>query len=111
MLEKWRVIPIFANTSIHAEDGLLDTKLDLTGFLAAKMKISLSLTPGSGDNIKEFMKKIDDDVAHMSSLLSSLSKLSTLRQVLKSTKAIMDQFSQVVHLSFIIVNRLIDVIR
>ena len=74
--------------------------MDLTGSLAAKMKIAISLIPGSGDNtIEEFMKKVDDDVSHMSSLPSSLSKLSTLGQVLKSTKDIMDQFSQVVHLS------------
>jgi hypothetical protein len=57
------------------------------------------------------MKKVDDDVGRMSSLPSNL---STLGQVLKLTKAIMDQFSQVVHLSslnLIIVNRLIEVIR
>ena len=60
------------------------------------MKIAFSLTPGSGDNIKEFMKRVDDDVSHMSSLPSSL---TTLGQVLKSTKAIMDQVSQVVPMS------------
>ena len=60
------------------------------------MKIAFSLTPGSGDNIKEFMKKVDDDVSHMSSLPSGL---TTLGQVLKSTKAIMDQVSQVVPMS------------
>ena len=78
------------------------------------MKIALSLIPGSGDNIKEFMKKVEDDVSHMSSLPSSFSKLSTLGQVLKSTKDIMDQFSQVVHfssLNLIIANKLIEVIR
>ena len=63
------------------------------------MKIALSLVPGSGHNIEEFMKKVDDDVSHMSSLPSSFSKLSVLGQVLKSTKDIMDKFSQVVHLS------------
>ena len=74
--------------------------MDLTGSLAAKMKIAFSLIPGSGDNtIEEFMKRVDDDVSRMNSLPSSLSELSTLGQVLKSTKDIMDQFSQVVHLS------------
>ena len=61
--------------------------------LAAKMKIACSLIPGSGDIIKEFMKRVDDDVSHMRSLPSSL---STLGQVLKVTKAIMDRVSQVV---------------
>ena len=41
------------------------------------------------------MKRVDDDVGRMSGLPSNL---STLGQVLKLTKAIMDQFSQVVHL-------------
>ena len=104
---------MFANTCMHAEDDLLDTSSDLTdkeGILAAKMKIDLSRISGSGDNIEEFMKKVDDDVSLMSSLPSNL---STLGQVLKLTKAIMDQFSQVVHLSSLnlIANRLIDVIR
>ena len=73
----------------------------------------MSLVPASGDNIKEFMKKVDDDVSHMSSL-SVPSSLSTLGQILKSTKAIMDQVSQVVHLSSlnpIMANELIEVIR
>ena len=59
------------------------------------MKIVLSPISGSVDNIEEFMKKVDDDVGFMSSLPSNL---STLGQVLKFTKAIMDQLSQVVHL-------------
>ena len=102
---------MFANAHTHAEDDLLDSSFDLTdkkGILAAKMKIVLSRISGSGDNIEEFMKKVDDDVSRMSSLPSNL---STLVQVLKSTKAIMDQFSQVVHLSrlnLIIINRLIE---
>ena len=62
------------------------------------MKIILSRTSGSGDNIEELMKKVDDDVSLMNSLPVP-SNLSTLGQVLKLTKAIMDQFSQVVHLS------------
>ena len=88
---------MFANTCAYAEDDLLDTSLDLTGFLAAKMKIALSLIPvsGSGDNIKEFMTKVDENVG----LMSSLPNLSTLGQVLGLTKAIMDQVSKVVHLS------------
>ena len=60
------------------------------------MKILLSSVSGSVDNIEEFMKKVDDDVRLMSSLPSNL---STLGQVLKLTKTIMDQFSQVVHFS------------
>jgi hypothetical protein len=90
---------VFANTCIHTEYDLLDSSFDLTdkeGIVTAKMKIVLSLIPGSGDNIKEFMKRVDDNVSHMSSLPSSL---STLAQVLKSTKAIMDRVSQVIHLS------------
>ena len=83
-----------------ANDNLLDNSVDLTdreGILAAKMKIVLSPpTSGSDDNIKEFMKKVDDDVSPMSSLPSNL---SILGQVLQLTKAIMDKFSQVVHLS------------
>ena len=103
---------MFAKGSIHAEDDPLDTNFELTNkgvVLAAKMKIAFSLVPGSGDNIKEFMKKVDDDVSHMSSLQVP-SSLSTLGQVLKLTKAIMDQVSKVVHLSSlnpIIANELI----
>ena len=98
------------------KDDPLDTSFELTDkgvVLAAKMRIALSLVPGSGDNIKEFMKRVDDDVSHMTSLPFP-SSLSTLRQILKSTKAIMDQVSQVVHLSClnpIIANELMEVIR
>ena len=60
------------------------------------MKILLSSVSGSVDNIEEFTKKVDDDVRLMSSLPSNL---STLGLVLKLTKTIMDQFSQVVHFS------------
>ena len=77
---------MFTNASIHAEGGLLDTILELTDICVvflAKMKITFSLLPGSGDNIKELMKRVDDDVSHMSSLPTSL---STLAQVLKSTR-------------------------
>ena len=91
---------MFANACIHAEDDLPDTSFDLTdkeGILAAKMKIVLSRISGSGDNIEEFMKKVNDDASLMSSLPRNL---STLGQVLKLTKAIMDRVSQVVHLFF-----------
>ena len=87
---------MFANTCAHAEYNLLDTSFDLTdkeGIVSAEMKIVLSLIPGSGDDIKDFMKRVDDDVSHISSLPSSL---STIWQILKSTKAIMDRVSQVV---------------
>ena len=91
---------MFANVSLHANGDFLDTGFELTDkgvVLAAKVKIALSLTPGSGDdNIKEFMKRVEEDVSHISSLPSSL---KTLGQVLKSTKAIMDQVSKVVHIS------------
>ena len=89
---------MFSKACIHSKDDLLETSFELTDkgvILAAKMKIAFSLTPGSGDNIKDFMKRVDEDVSHMSSLPSSL---MTLGQVLKSTKAIMDRVSQVVHL-------------
>ena len=85
---------MFANVFIYTEDDFLDVSFDLTdkeGILAAKMKIVLSNTSGSGDNIEEFMKKVDDDVSLMRSLPVP-SNLSTLGQVLKLTKAIMDQF-------------------
>ena len=92
---------MFTNTCMHSEDDVLDTSFDLTdseGNLAAKMKIVLSRisASGSGDNVEEFMKKVDGDVSLMSSPPSSL---STFVQILKLTKAIMDQVSQVVHLS------------
>ena len=107
---------MFVNACIHAKGNSLDTSFDLTdkkGIITAKMKIVLSGVSRSGDNdsIEEFMKKVDDDVSHLRSLPSSL---STLGQVLKVTKAIMDRVSQVVQLSsliFIIVNRLIEAIR
>ena len=89
---------MFANACIHAEDDFLDASLDLTnkeGILAAKMKIALSPISGSGDYIEEFMKKVDGDVRNM----SSLPTLQTLGQVLQITRKIMDNVSQVVHLS------------
>ena len=91
---------MFAYVCICAkvEGNLLDTSFDLTdkeGILAAKMKINFSRISGSVDNIEEFMK-VDDDVGLMSSLPVPIN-FSTLGQVLKLTKAIIDQFSQVVH--------------
>ena len=86
---------------IFAEDDFIDTSFELTDkgvVLTAKIKIAFSLIPVSDDNIKEFMKRVDDDISNMKSL-SLPSSLSTLGQVLKSTKAIMDKVSQVVHLS------------
>ena len=97
--------------SFTLKNEFLDTSFELMDkdvVLAAKIKIAFSLIHESGDNIKEFMKRVDDDVSHMSSLPSSL---STLGQVLKSTKAIMDKVSQVIYLSNLIVNWLIEVIR
>ena len=72
--------------------------------------MAFSFIPGSGDNvIEEFMKRVDDDVSHMSNPPS----LSTFQQILKSTKAIMDQVSKVVQLSCLnlIINWLIEAIR
>jgi hypothetical protein len=62
------------------------------------MKILLSDISGSVDNIEEFLKKADDNVGRMGSLPSNLT-LGQIGQVLKSTKAIMDQFTKVVHLT------------
>ena len=91
---------MFTIAPIHAEDDFIDTSFELTDdvVLTAKIKIPFSLIPVSNDNIKEFMKRVDDDVGHMKSL-SVPSSLSTIGQVLMSTKAIMDQVSKVVHLS------------
>ena len=104
---------MFGNASIRSEDDFLDTSLELTDkgvVLTVKIKIAFSLIPGSDDYIKEFMKRVDDDANHMNSLSLS-SSLSTLGQVLKTTKAIMDKVSQVVHFSSLIdVIQLIEVI-
>ena len=82
---------------IFAEDDFIDASFELTDkgvVLTAKIKIAFSLIPVSDDNIKEFMKRVDDDISNMKSL-SVPSSLSTLGQVLISTKAIMDQVSKV----------------
>jgi hypothetical protein len=104
---------MFSNACIHAEDDLLDISFDLTdkeGILAAKMKISLSCISRSGVYIEEIMKMVDDhEVALMSRLPNNL---TTLGEVLQLTKALMDQFSQVVHLSRLnLIIALIEVIR
>ena len=67
---------MLVNASIHAEDYLLDTSFELTVKGVVKMKIAISLILGSGDNIKEIMKRVDDDVSHMSSLPTCLSTLA-----------------------------------
>lgn len=84
------------NPSHHAEDDFELT--DKGEVLTSKMKIAFSLIPGCNDNIKDFIKRVVDDVNHMNSL-SLPSSMSTLGQVLKASKAIMDQVSQVVHFS------------
>jgi len=61
------------------------------------MKIALSPTSESDDDIKEFMEKVDADVSRLSSNDAVLSTASALGQVLQVTKIIMDQISQVRH--------------
>ena len=83
---------MFANASIHTEDDLLDIGFDLMneeGIVSAKMKIVLSCSSRFGGDIEEFVNKIgyEDGISR------------TLGQVLRLTKAIMDRFPQVVHLS------------
>jgi hypothetical protein len=70
------------------------------------MKILLSGISGSVDNIEEFLKKVDDNVDRTSRLPSTLSTIGQIGH-LTSTKAIMDQFTKVVHLclNLIILNR------
>jgi len=59
------------------------------------MKIALSPTSESDDDIKEFMEKVDADVSRLSSKDAVPSTASALGQVLQVTKAIMDQIAQV----------------
>jgi hypothetical protein len=61
------------------------------------MKIALSPTSESDDDIKEFMEKVDADVSRLSSNDTVSSTVSALGQVLQVTKVIMDQISQVRH--------------
>jgi len=78
------------------------------------MKIALSPIFESEDYIQKFLERVDDDVARLPSNDAVLSTVSTLGQVLKLTKTIMDQFSQVRYqclCPWTLVNRLIMVIR
>ena len=61
------------------------------------MKIALSPTSESDDDIEEFMKKVDANVSRLSSNDAASSTVSALGQVLQVTKTIMDQISQVRH--------------
>ena len=60
------------------------------------MKIALSPTSESDDDIKEFMKKVDADISQLPSNGAVSSTVSAL-EVLQVTKTIMDQISQVRH--------------
>jgi hypothetical protein len=59
------------------------------------MKIVVSPTSESDDDIKRFMEKVDADVSRLPSNDAVATTVSTLRQVLTLTKNIMDQLSQV----------------
>jgi len=59
------------------------------------MKIVLSPTSESDDDINKFMEKVDADVSRLPSNDAVASTISTLGQVLKLTKTLMDQLSQV----------------
>ena len=61
----------------------------------AKMKIVLSPIPQSEDHIKIFMERVNADVARLPSSDAVKRTVSTLGQVLKITKTIMDQLSKV----------------
>ena len=61
------------------------------------MKIVVSPTSKSDDDIKKLLEKVDTDVSRLSSNDPVASTVLTLGHVLKLTKAIMDQFSQVRH--------------
>ena len=61
------------------------------------MQIALSPASKSDDYIKEFMERIDSDLSRLPSNDGVASNASTLFQVLKVTKTIMDQLSQVRH--------------
>jgi phage terminase large subunit len=79
------------------------------------MKIVLSCISESVDNMKEFLEKVDADVSRLSSNDALLNTFSTLGQVLKLTKSIIDQLSKVRHerpsITDLVVKRLIVVIR
>jgi len=59
------------------------------------MKIVLSPTSESDEDINKFMEKVDADVSRLPSNDAVASTISTLGQVLKLTKTLMDQLSQV----------------
>jgi hypothetical protein len=61
------------------------------------MNIALSPISKPDDYIKEFMERVDANVARLPSNDALLSTFSTLGQVLQLTKTIMDKFSQVQH--------------
>ncbi|KDR72361.1 hypothetical protein GALMADRAFT_770093 [Galerina marginata CBS 339.88] len=59
-----------------------------------KLKITLSPIPESEDYIKQFMEKVDADISRLSSNDAVTSAISTLGQVLKLTKTVMDHLSK-----------------
>ncbi|PPQ81501.1 LOW QUALITY PROTEIN: hypothetical protein CVT25_015661, partial [Psilocybe cyanescens] len=59
-----------------------------------KMKVALSPTPKSDDYIAKFLDKVDADASILPQTEAILGTASTLVQVLKLTKAIMDQLSK-----------------
>jgi hypothetical protein len=63
--------------------------------VAIKMNMALSPIPEPDDYIKEFMKRVDADVARLSSNDVVLSTISMLGPVLQLTKTIIDKFSPV----------------
>ena len=76
------------------------------------MHIALSPISGSGDNMKEFLDKVDADVSRLSSNDAVAGTVSTLGIVLQLTKTIMDNLSEVRNKCFRrIVSRLTLVIR
>ena len=61
----------------------------------AKMRIVLSPISGSVDYVKEFMENVDGDVFHLPSNVMVARAVSTVGQVLRLTKPVMDQLTQV----------------
>ena len=76
------------------------------------MHIALSPISGSGDNMKEFLDKVDADISRLSGNDAVAGTVSTLGIVLQLTKTIMDKVSEVRNKCFHhIVSRLSLVIR
>lgn len=77
----------------------LDASFDLANkkgiSVAAKMRIVVSPISGSVDYVKEFMEKVDADVFRLPSNDTVASAASTPEQVLRLTKTVMDQLTQV----------------